>query len=101
MTAKKSPTLPRSVVLEGDLDVFSIHDQWEKLQPLVQTEGGSLTLDCTAMGDMDLSGMQLLCTLHRDLTAKGVALVMVGAKEEWAKRFALLGLADCFGEKAL
>ena len=96
----KKPATPRTLALEGDLDVFSIHAQWELLQPLAQG-GAPLSLDFSGVADLDLSGLQLLATLRRDLAAKGQPLVVVGAQEEWSKRFAVLGLADLFEEKAL
>ena len=52
------------------------------------------------MADLDLSGLQLLATLRRDLAAKGMPLALVGARADWSKRFAVLGLADLFEEKA-
>ena len=99
MTTKTAAPAPRTLPLEGDLDVFSIHNQWELLQPLAQG-GGPLTLDFSAVADLDLSGLQLLATLRRDLAAKGMPLALVGARADWSKRFAVLGLADLFEEKA-
>jgi anti-anti-sigma regulatory factor len=85
------------VSLEGDLDVFAIHEQWEQVRPLLASVGGNAELDLSAVGDLDLSGIQLLCALDRDLQAKGVQLRLVGAREEWQLRFAPLGLAHLFG----
>ena len=100
MPTKKAAPTPRTLALEGDLDVFSIHAQWELLQPLPQG-GGPVTLDFGGVADLDLSGLQLLATLRRDLAAKGSSLAVLGAREDWSKRFAVLGLADLFEEKAL
>jgi ABC-type transporter Mla MlaB component len=93
--AKKPPS-PRSLSLEGDLDVFSIHQQWEQVQELLNLEPGPTELDLSGVGDLDLSGVQLLSALERDLRAKGVQLTLKGAKAEWGPRFAPLGLADLF-----
>lgn len=82
--------------LEGDLDVFSIQQQWDKVQALLGTGAGSPELDLSAIGDVDLSGMQLLCALDRDLRASGVQLRVAGAKEEWKTRFAPLGMQGLF-----
>jgi anti-anti-sigma regulatory factor len=95
--AKKPAASPRTLSLEGDLDVFSIHEQWEKVQPLLTIENGSAELDLTSVGDLDLSGLQLLCALDRDLRSKGVQFSLVGAKEEWKARFAPMGAAQLFG----
>ncbi len=95
--AKKPASSQRKLAFEGDLDVFSIQQQWEQAQPLLTTLNGSVEVDLTSVGDLDLSGLQLLCTLDRDLKAKGVQFKVVGAKEEWKTRFAPLGAAQLFG----
>ncbi len=95
--ARKPAPSTGPLALEGDLDVFAIHLQWEKAQSLLTIPSGSAEVDLTSVGDLDLSGLQLLCTLDRDLRAKGVQLRVVGAKEEWNDRFAPLGLAHLFG----
>jgi anti-anti-sigma regulatory factor len=94
--AKKAPIHPSSLALEGDLDVFSIHLQWERLQPLLANQNGALEVDLKAVSDLDLSGVQLLATLARDLRAKGTVLKLSGCKDEWAERFRPLGLASLF-----
>jgi len=96
--ARKTAPSPQSLTLEGDLDVFSIHQQWEKVQPLLTTLNGSAEVDLSSVGDLDLSGIQLLCALDRDLRSKGLSLRVVGAKEDWQARFAPLGLAHLFGK---
>lgn len=78
------------------MDVFSIHQQWEKVQPLLTAESGTAQLDLSAVGDLDLSGIQLLCALDRDLRSRGVQLELVGVQEEWKSRFAPLGIAQLF-----
>lgn len=98
--AKKTAASPRPLALDGDLDVFSIHQQWEKAQPLLTTESGSAEVDLSSVGDLDLSGIQLLCALDRDLRARGDRLKVVGAKVDWAARFAPLGMAGLFGGDA-
>lgn len=95
--AKKPAASPRKLSFEGDLDVFSIHQQWEQAHPLLTTLNGSVEVDLTSAGDLDLSGLQLLCALDRDLRAKGVQFKVVGAREEWKTRFAPMGVAQLFG----
>lgn len=89
----------RTLALQGDLDVFSVHQQWEQAQALLAAGNGAAELDLSGIGDLDLSGVQLLSALERDLQAKGVQLTVTGAKEEWLTRFAPLGLAGLFGGK--
>ncbi|MBK8789194.1 MAG: STAS domain-containing protein [Holophagaceae bacterium] len=92
MARKAAPVAPK-LSFEGDLDIFSIHQQWEKALPLLTAASGSAEVDLSSVGDLDLSGLQLLGALDRDLRAKGLPLVVVGAKAEWKTRFATLGLA--------
>jgi anti-anti-sigma regulatory factor len=95
--ARKPAASPRTLSLEGDLDVFAIHQQWEKVQPLLAIENGSTGVNLSSVGDLDLSGLQLLCALDRDLRSKGVQFSVVGAKEEWKARFAPMGMGQLFG----
>ena len=99
MAKKTAPSLS-SLTLEGDLDVFSIHQQWEKAQPLLTIVNGSAEVDLSSVGDLDLSGLQLLCVLDRDLRSKGLSFTVVGTKEEWQARFAPLGVAHLFSGEA-
>ena len=95
--AKKPASPARTLSFEGDLDVFCIQGQWEKAQALLTTENGSAEVDLSSVGDLDLSGLQLLCALDRDLQSKGVQFQVVGTKEEWKARFAPLGVTHLFG----
>jgi len=95
MARKPAPSL-QALTLEGDLDVFSIHAQWEKTQRLLALEQGKVELDLSGIGDLDLSGLQLLCALDRDLRAKGLELLVSGAKEDWKGRFTALGMMQLF-----
>jgi ABC-type transporter Mla MlaB component len=97
MPRKPAPS-PRSLALEGDLDLFSIHAQWEQLVPLA-AEGGPLELDLKGIGDLDLSGLQLLSALERDLKEHGGRLALTGTRAEWLPRFELLGMASLFEER--
>jgi ABC-type transporter Mla MlaB component len=97
--AKKTPAAPPSFALQGDLDVFSIHGQWEALQAQVVALGtgaktAGVTLDLGGVADVDLSGMQLLLALKRDLEGQGIPLRLSGAKPDWASRFQVLGLGE-------
>jgi len=94
--ARKAAPSKQVLTVDGDLDIFSIHQQWEKALPLLTTGNGSTEVDLSSVGDLDLSGLQLLGALDRDLRAKGLPLSVVGAKEEWKTRFAALGLAHLF-----
>ena len=97
--ARKSAPPPSSISLEGDLDLFSIHSQWEQILALLPSEGSTIEIDLGGIGDLDLSGVQLLSALDRDLKAKSGRLVLIGAKDDWNSRFEALGLASLFERK--
>jgi ABC-type transporter Mla MlaB component len=97
--ARKPVPSPQSLTLEGDLDLFSIHAQWERILALLPAEGAAIEVDLGSIGDLDLSGVQLLSALDRDFQAKSGRLVLTGAKEDWASRFETLGLANLFERK--
>jgi anti-sigma B factor antagonist len=84
-------------VLQGDLDIFSIHQQWEGFAARLQSGSTGLTLDLSACGDLDPSGIQLLAALDRDLRAKGGQLTLAGIHDSWRERFQLLGLSELAG----
>ena len=100
MAAKKAVPAPAplapALALEGDLDVFSIHGQWELLQPLLASEPGPVALDLSGIGDLDMSGVQLLLALERDLQARGCQLALTGVQEAWKTRYQPLGMAALF-----
>ncbi len=86
-----TPVVP--FALQGDLDLFSIQGQWETIRTRLAAHQGPLTLDLSGIGDLDLSGLQLLLALERQAEAQGAALSLMGTKPEWAERFRPLGMA--------
>lgn len=94
--ARKHASSAPPLVLEGDLDVFSIHAQWEQALSLQGSESPTLSLDLSGIGDLDLSGIQLLCALEREAKAKGRQLVLSGIKDEWKARFGPMGFEALF-----
>ncbi len=96
MAAKKAVPDQAPLALEGDLDVFSIHGQWELLQPLLASQPGPVALDLSGIGDLDMSGVQLLLALDRDLQTRDCQLTLTGVQEAWKTRYHPLGLAALF-----
>lgn len=90
--ARALPTPPAALPLQGDLDLFSIQAQLEFLRPHLAGHHGDLVLDLSAVGDLDLSGIQLLLALDRHLAGQSARLVLAGVKPEWIDRFRPLGL---------
>ena len=96
MATKKAVPNQVPLALEGDLDVFSIHGQWELLQPLLASQPGPVALDLSGIGDLDMSGVQLLLALDRDLQARDCQLTLTGVQEAWKTRYQPLGMAALF-----
>ncbi len=94
--ARRPAPAPQTLALQGDLDIFSIHAQWEQIQALHLSDGAALALDLSGIGDLDLSGVQLLAALDRDLRAKGGSLSLAGVQPAWQAKFGPLGWTDLF-----
>jgi len=75
------------------MDLFSIQNQWEGLQAQLAPQEGPVLLDLSRVGDLDLSGLQLLLALDRHLASRGDHLSLSGIRPEWLDRFRPLGLA--------
>ena len=88
----------KSIDLQGDLDVFSIQAQWEGLQVHLSSQEDSMLLDLTPVGDLDLSGLQLLLALNHHLASRGGRLSLSGVKPEWLERFRPMGLGALLEE---
>ena len=89
LPAQESIPQDSPLAVLGDLDLFSIHEQWEGLRGHVGE--GEVRLDVSGAGDLDASGIQLLAALGRDLRAKGGRLELAGGKADWSARFEGLG----------
>lgn len=96
---RKPPPFPSPLALQGDLDVFSVQAQWEGLHAYLSAHEGPLLLDLTSVGDLDLSGLQLLLALDQHLAGRGDRLSLSGAKPEWLDRFRPMGLATILEER--
>ncbi len=89
----KPPSGPIRVhSLEGNLNIFSIQQQWMEVQVLLEVEKGTACLDLASVGDLDQSGLQLICALEKVFKSKEVEFRVVGAKGTWKADFASLGL---------
>lgn len=91
---RKPSSPPGALILQGDLDLFSIQSQSDTIQMHLAAHGGAVTLDLSQVGDLDLSGLQLLLVLERRLSARGGRLSLAGVKAEWLDRFRPMGLSS-------
>ena len=59
--------------------------------------GGDLELDLSAVTEVDVAGLQLLCAAHRSAVAAGRELVVAGASEALREALRVSGLATAAG----
>lgn len=86
---------PKPIALTGDLDIFSIQAQTAALRTALAGPGPHL-LDLSGVGDLDLSGVQVLVAAAQG-RAPG-ALRIQGLSTPLVERFKELGLQDFLGE---
>jgi hypothetical protein len=77
---------------EGNLNVFTVHSQWEAARGLLAIEAGWAEADLTLVGDLDQSGVELIRKLDWLLGSRGVEFRVSGFREEWRETFAVMGL---------
>ncbi|HJV22660.1 MAG TPA: STAS domain-containing protein [Holophagaceae bacterium] len=92
--AAKAPK-PAGVTLTGDLDIFSIQSQGAALKEALKG-GGACVVDLAGVGDVDLSGIQLLVSAARG-RGEG-AFRLQGLSPELAERMKGLGLQAFLAE---
>ncbi len=93
MAAKSAkPTL---IALTGDLDIFSIQAQAATLKAALAGAGPHV-LDLSGLGDLDLSGVQVLVAATQG-RAPG-SIKVQGLSEPLLERFKELGLQGFLGE---
>lgn len=67
-------TGPRTLKLDGDLDLASIATVQRYLERL---DGGDIVVDCSGLTFVDASGLGLLVRAHLDCEGRGVRLLLV------------------------
>lgn len=93
------------VKLEGELTLARASE----IKPLLVdavAQGGDLDIDVSAITEVDVAGLQLLCATHRCLDRKGRSLNIAGASEAFRAGTARAGfngevacLASCIWRK--
>ncbi len=73
------------IQLDGDLDIQRALELKEKLLRAHRAQG-DVTIDFGRVTGADVSGLQLLCSLHRTLTVENRQLALRGAMPEGLKQ---------------
>lgn len=76
------------IELDGNLDIQRALELKEKLLGAHQAQG-DVTVDFDRVTGADVSGLQLLCSLHRTLTVENRTLSLSGAMPEGLKQAVL------------
>lgn len=77
-----------------DLDIFGVREFWEDAKDWVLSAGGPvLRLDLSGVGDLDLSGLQVLVAMEGAVRERGFALELTGVQSAWIQRMEGLGFA--------
>jgi anti-anti-sigma regulatory factor len=85
------------VKLEAELTLTRASEIKPRLMEAL-AEGGDVELDCSAVTEVDVAGLQLICSLHRSLEAQKRGLRLVGNSDQLqsaTKRAAFSGEAAC------
>lgn len=77
---KKGGAAPSGVKLSPSLTLANAGEVKEALQSALAA-GGPITVDATAVTEVDLAGLQLICATHRAAAREGRALEMAGGAD--------------------
>ena len=83
-------------ILDGRLDT-SVASQTEKdMQPLFNSEGKNVVLDCNALQYISSSGLRLFLGVLKAAKAKGGHVYITGMNDDIKKVFAMTGFTNLF-----
>ncbi len=81
-----------TVAVRGELDVLTAPFLWERLEPLLPTEGQSLVLDLGGVRFIDSMGLGVIVRAQSRLRQADGQLVVRSLQEQARKVFELTGL---------
>ena len=81
------------VVIEGRLDTVTAPELDKEIRPLYAEGGIKGVFDCNALEYVSSSGLRVVLTAHKMLTAKGSKLVLRGLSTEVRSVFDLTGFS--------
>lgn len=95
-------TLPGLIVFRFGARLFyaNVHPFYRTVMALVISASPPLAwlvLDLRAVGDIDYTAAEMLVQLHREVSARGIRLVLAGVDEETRTLLDRLGLTAVFG----
>ena len=81
------------VVIEGRLDTVTAPELDKEIRPFYAESGLKIVFDCNALEYVSSSGLRVILTAHKMLTAKGSKFVLRGLSAEVRSVFDLTGFS--------
>jgi len=85
-----------ALLVSGEVDVLTAPLLWERLEPLIGTTRGPLTVDLGGVRFLDSMGLGVLVRAHKRLSEQDRSLMIRSPGETARKLFALTGLDSVF-----
>ena len=82
------------VVLEGELDTAAAAEVEQVLQPLYNTEGKDVCIDCEKLEYISSSGLRILISILKGAKAGGSRVVMSHVNDDIMNVFQLTGFVN-------
>ena len=84
------------VTLDGELDTASAAEVGETLQPLYNTNGLDVVIDCTKLEYIASSGLRILISILKGAKSGGSKVTIKGMNEDIMSVFKLTGFINIF-----
>jgi anti-sigma B factor antagonist len=84
------------VTLEGELDTAAAAEVEKTLQPLYNSEGKDVIIDCTGLEYIASSGLRILISILKGAKARGSKVVLQNMNEDIKSVFKLTGFINIF-----
>lgn len=84
------------VVLEGELDTAAAADVEKTLQPLYNSNGRDVIIDCTQLEYIASSGLRILISILKGAKAGGSRVVLKNVNDDIQSVFQLTGFINIF-----
>ena len=82
--------------LEGEMDTAAAMEAEEVLNPLYQSNGKDVIIDCTNLEYIASSGLRILLRILKDAKSNGSRVVLKGVNDDIKTVFKLTGFISIF-----
>lgn len=86
--------------LEGDMTIFQADELYSSLKPLL-SGAKDITLDVSAVNEIDSSAVQILLVAQSALTGLGKELTLINHSAAVLDLLRVMGLSGCFNDPVL